>query len=182
MKAGEGRDFWVLLDTAAPMDGESHAFELLFHLAGENAAQPHANCVATAFETGANLGIYALDTPGLETEIVKGQEDPVQGWLPERHGVPIMHPAPVAVYRQSGDAPRHFCFVLCPVAEGAPPRLELNAVNAGEDRLGLEVVFPDGARYRFAAPVTPHDEEVVEGLPADVAAERFAGSAWEPLR
>lgn len=180
VKAGEGKDFWVVLDTAAPMDGESHDFEVLFHLAGENSAQPHANCVATAFDTGANLGIYALDTPGLEKAIVKGQKDPVQGWLPERHGVPVMHPAPVAVYRQSGDTPQHFAFALYPVPEGAPPRLRLSGGVSG-DTLQLEAGLPDGRRYRFRCPADPHLGQVVGEVPPGVYAEVYTGAGWQSL-
>lgn len=138
------RKFFVLLDVLRPEDGEPHRYEALFHLDAEEAEVLDGGIVRTRNEGSANLWIFPLPVEGLTVRIVKGQEDPVQGWA--NHP---WRPIPTAIYGVEGKGVRKMLFLLFPVPAGeeAPPVKSVNPLTVEEgEGLAAEISLRDGSR------------------------------------
>ncbi len=140
-------EYFLIVDTLRPADSAPHRYDALFHLDAENAElTPDTLVVRTREKEKANVGILPLKVPGLDCRIVKGQEDPVQGWSngPWR-------PVPTAVYTRTAAGTVWFAWVLQPIPANAsdagnslPTLRQLPADSANPDGLALKVRFPDG--------------------------------------
>jgi hypothetical protein len=129
-------DFWVVLDTLTAKDGREHAYDALFHFDGKVKADGLRLVTQNAGE--ANITVAARPDPGLSLKIVEGQEDPVQGWLP--NGLSGVRPAPVGIFTTRGGT-THLLYVLAPAPKGKP-----DPVRAVEPLIN----DPAAARIRFA--------------------------------
>ncbi len=109
-------DFFVIADELQPADDKPHTYESMFHLDSPDAAVDGLR-VATK-NTGPNLTITAFGADGVR--IVKGQKDPVQGWLPDHsQGYGGIRPIPTAIYKKSAAGKVAELFVLYPTAAAA---------------------------------------------------------------
>jgi len=90
----------------------------------------------------ANVALVPLAPEGLTVSIVKGQEDPVQGWAPmARHT-----PSPTPVYEKTGPCPQLFVTLLVPYAKGSEPAIAGELLDVGvpkHEALGLRVTIGD---------------------------------------
>ena len=92
------------------------AVNQLWHLGAGRSVQP-AGTDARSTGPGANVLIRQLvDVP--QPTVVKGQTDPLQGWVPVSWG--WVKPAPVVVYASSGKSVR-FLTLLVPVRDASTP-------------------------------------------------------------
>ncbi|MFP4502925.1 MAG: alginate lyase family protein [Candidatus Hydrogenedentota bacterium] len=136
--------FYLVADTVASMDGQSHTYESYFHLDAPKVEIGGNGAVVTQYPDGPQLGIYTIMDEGLTVDIVEGQEEPyVQGWLPRGHGIPGIRPAPTARFTRTGGGTRHFVYAFVPTPEGTPPAVSLSADSANP--LQIEVQFPETA-------------------------------------
>ena len=148
----KGARFFVILDVLRPEDGRPHRYEALFHLDADEAEVLEGGVVRTKNEGSANLWIFPLPVEGLSVRIVKGQEEPVQGWA--NHP---WRPIPTAIYGVEGEGVRKMLFVLLPVPPGdeSAPVKFVKPLTVEEGRgLAAEVALRDGRRF-----VLLHNEE-----------------------
>ncbi len=137
-------DYWIVCDTLTAKDAKPHRYEALFHFDGPVQMDGSLNQVATKNQNEANLAIFAKPNPDLAMQIIEGQEDPVQGWLPKAD-IRSVRPAPVAVYRaeSAGAARTHLLWVLAPSRKNSLcPIVAVEALP--ENTLGIRVRFRDG--------------------------------------
>jgi hypothetical protein len=137
-------EYWVIVDE---MLGEgTHSSESLFHFAPDLSLAPGENgSVQTNLSEGPNLAIIPNPTPGLEVEVVEGQEEPhLQGWFVPGGEDP--EPAPVVCYRLTAPFPRAQAYVLVPARSGNPPRVEVSLDTAEKGLLEVSVRWPGSER------------------------------------
>ncbi len=140
-------EYFLIVDTLRPADSAPHRYDALFHLDAENAElTPDTLAVRSSEKDQANLGLLPLKIPGLDCRIVKGREDPVQGWANDP-----WRPVPTAVYTRTAAGTVRFAWLLQPTPAGAsgagtslPTLTQLPADSASPDGLALKVSFPDG--------------------------------------
>ncbi|MBM3499389.1 MAG: hypothetical protein FJX74_12045 [Armatimonadetes bacterium] len=146
-------DYFVVLDRL--LGTGEHSYESLFHLAAEEAVIDEATLVArTTQPDAANVALVPVDTDGLTVTIVKGQEDPVQGWAPmyERK------PSPTPIYGRRGPCPQLFVTLLVPYGAGEAPEVRAELLDVGRPKheaLGLRVTrgeASDTLLYAFDGP------------------------------
>jgi hypothetical protein len=133
-------DLWVVLDTLTAKDGKEHNYDTLFHFDGKVAADGLRLATHDADEP--NLTIVARPDAGLKLRVVEGQEDPVQGWLPQ--GLSSVRPAPVGIYTAHGGT-TSLLYVLAPSPKGAGERVK--SVGAGADAESALITLTNGKVY-----------------------------------
>ena len=128
-------DYWVLVDTLEPKDGNEHRYESLFHLNADAAAADAKTGAVTTQSGGptstplsrlgrgaggeggadaANLVVWPAAATKLDMAVVKGvEEEPVQGWAngPWRA-------VPTAVVTWNGAGTQRVATVLYPLPPG----------------------------------------------------------------
>ncbi|MFQ6130678.1 MAG: heparinase II/III family protein [Armatimonadota bacterium] len=119
-------DYYVVIDRLLGQ-GE-HRYESLFHLDSDEANVDRRTMrVDTTNADAPNLAVVPVALDGLSLSIVKGQEDPVQGWLPsDRH-----RPIPTAIYEKTGTPPQLFVTLLVPYPAGDAPEIEAALLETG---------------------------------------------------
>ena len=132
-----------------------HAYSNLFHLSADDAAvDADTLAVRTTQADAANVALVPLARQGLTVKIVKGHEDPVQGWAPMAGHTP----SPTAIYEKAGPCPQLFVTLLVPYAKGSEPTITGELLDVGapqNEALGLRVTVGDGADtllYSFGGP------------------------------
>ncbi len=141
--------FFVVVDRLAPMDGKAHRYEALFHLDAPD-ARVEGRTVST-LNPGPNLTVRTFGAEGVE--IVKGQKDPVQGWVPDSsRGYGGVREIPTAVFHRVAPGPVEMIHVLYPSPGPAACPVTGAAVADGTLRITLE----DGsARTGALSPLPP---------------------------
>jgi len=132
-----------------PADSAIHRYDALFHLDADSAKIADETLAVQAESAdSAILRIIPARTPGLECRVIRGREEPVQGWAngPWR-------PIPTAVYSVRGKGVVWMAYVLAPVPAGAarPPGLGVDIVpsavpaDSATARLTLRIRRADGS-------------------------------------
>ena len=140
-------DYWIILDSLVPRDGEVHAYESLWHLsAGSARVDEQSGSVVSTDEDAANLQLWPAwpsESDAWSVELVKGRtKEPVQGWA----GDP-WRPVPTAVYRRHTAGPAWMALVACPLPAGEASPVERVACSGGDaDAPCVVVRFADGRR------------------------------------
>ena len=137
-------DYFLVEDTLEPSDDGEHLYESLFHLNTEAATlDENSLIVRTENKEESNLYIVPLHEDKLQAKIVKGQEDPVQGWSSDP-----WREIPTIIYSQKAKGRTRFIYLLYPVPKGDPAAGEpvIPQLREGDSDRGscVEVVFPGG--------------------------------------
>lgn len=142
-------EYFVIVDLMAPGDDREHEYSALFHLDAEAAALDERTlAVRTEWAAQANLTVIPWRRGGLGAAVVKGQEDPVQGWA--NHP---WRPVPTAVYTWKGSGPCEAAWVLWPTPAGeACPVRGVSAERSGTS-LQVSVTMADGRTDRIVVPL-----------------------------
>lgn len=122
-------DYFVVLDRL--LGTGKHTYSNIFHLDAEEAVVDPASLVArTQEQEKANLALVPADRDGLTVRVVKGQEDPVQGWIPRENHRAV----PTPIYEKTGPCPRTFTTLLVPYPAGAALLAEAEVLDVGKPR------------------------------------------------
>jgi hypothetical protein len=144
-------DYWVVLDR---LEGKgSHRLTRLFHLApGEARTVPGG---AAGADSGmANLFLLAPE-PDVVVSVVKGSEDPIQGWYSS--GYNAKEPAPAILFEGTSNLPASLVTALIPARPGESAhatvdRIDLPGggvlviVTGGGDEAGEDLIVWPGPR------------------------------------
>jgi hypothetical protein len=96
-------------------EGENR-YDALFHLNATDAEIFESRKeVHTKRSDTVQLGLYSMDTVGLNIEIVKGQEEPLLGWIAAEK-----RPIPTVVFTKKEEAPSAFSTFLYPYTNTKP--------------------------------------------------------------
>jgi hypothetical protein len=121
-------EYWVVVDTLTGQ-GE-HCFDWYFHFMPDTkVVVEEAGSVAqiiAAEATDPALTIASLATGPIQTQVVTGEVDPIQGWVSFYSGEKA--PAPTLRFRLQGAAPVKFCTVLYPHRIGSTPSVTVTAL------------------------------------------------------
>lgn len=135
--------YWVVLDTFVATDGREHSYDTMFHLDAPVQLTADKVRLFTGNEDAANLCIAARPDAGLSLKIVEGQEDPVQGWLPNS-GLQSVRKAPVGIFTIKGTGTTHVLYALVPAKAGQAD-LVASVEALGTTGLGARIRFTDGS-------------------------------------
>jgi hypothetical protein len=135
-------DYWLIADTLVAEDEAEHQFESLFHFDAEEATvDPATKSVVTQNEA-ANVAVHPMQSEGLELSIVKGEDDPVQGW-----GNDPWRPVPTAVYSFSGSGTTWVCYAVAPLKPGEQSSIEsLECLDRTEASIRVQVTWRNGEK------------------------------------
>jgi hypothetical protein len=93
-----------------------HSYDAHFHLDAPDAKIDAKTLAVHSLRTDSvQLGLFPMDVKNLKVKIVKGQEDPVLGWIPEQK-----RPIPTVVYSRKEEAPAVFSTFLFPYQTKKP--------------------------------------------------------------
>ena len=121
----------------------AHTAGNLFHLDAQRAVFDDESLVVRSCEPDRpNLTLIPLATEGLSLRMVKGQEDPVQGWIPTEDHRSVRE-APTAVYEKRGALPQTFVTVLVPHPDEAPPPHTVQLLTLNDEFVALRVETGD---------------------------------------
>ena len=160
-------EYFIVQDTLIPEDDREHVYESLFHLDADEAAVDEGSLAVRTVREGANLLIVPL-RDGLEARVVKGQEDPVQGWA--NHP---WRPIPTAIYSKRGKGTVRFVYVLYPFKGGEAPDVRVEPLRVeppGSDAIAVAVHLPGGRVDRVLFNDSPGREVRLEGIPTKAEA------------
>ncbi len=146
-------DYYLVIDRMLGDGGEPHLYSNLFHFDADEAIVDDATMTVTSAQADSpNLTLVPLATDGLSLRMVKGQEDPVQGWIPRQKHRPV----PTAIYEKTGAAPELFVTVMLPHPTPDVPQLQAELVADDGSMIGVRVTTEDGEDvilYAFDGPV-----------------------------
>lgn len=93
-----------------------HTYESHFHLDAPDAVMAKgAMSVQTLRQDSVQLGLWPMDTERLQAKIVKGQVNPLLGWMPREK-----RPIPTVVYLKKEEAPAVFSTLIYPYFISVP--------------------------------------------------------------
>jgi hypothetical protein len=123
----------LVLDT---LDGTgSHVFDSLYQLDADSAkVDPNTQIVVSQRPGDVQLALYPLDLDNLKTDVVKGQKDPLLGWMLTEKGIKA---TPAVRFRKEQTAPAIFATFLYPY-QGSTPALTATPLAAQGDGLWSE--------------------------------------------
>jgi hypothetical protein len=136
-------EYWIVVDTLVATDGAEHHYDSLFHFDADEALVNEL-CVITQ-NADANVAVVPMSDDRLTVRVVKGLDDPVQGWANSP-----WRPVPTAVYSLAGKATTYLAYAICPTpAEKKVPVVSVKRMDGGMDgdeTLGLDICLMDGRR------------------------------------
>lgn len=145
-------DYYVVIDRVLG-EGE-HTCSNLFHLdADEASADQETLVVSTREADRANVTLVPLATDGLTLRMVKGQENPVQGWIPRENHRAI----PTAIYEKTGTPTHLFVTVLMPHSGLQVPAFSGELLTTTEEMIAVRFDIQgseDFVLYAFDAPAS----------------------------
>jgi len=120
--------YYVVVDF---LDGSGeHTYDAHFHLDAPDASVDQKSMsVRTLRKDTVQLGLYPMDTDYLKVRIVKGQENPILGWLPYDK-----RPIPTVVYSKKEEAPAVFSTLLYPYY-GKAPKVSYTSIETNSKNL-----------------------------------------------
>ena len=122
-------DYFVVLDRL--LGTGEHTYSSIFHLDAEDASVEQDALIARTQERDkANIALVPADRDGLTVRVVKGQEDPVQGWIPRENHRAV----PTPIYEKTGPCPQSFVTLLVPYPAGRPLPASAEVLDAGKPR------------------------------------------------
>jgi len=143
-------DYWIMSDLVRG-EGEHKIESLLHFLPAAKVETDEATGVLSAELFGSGLLVIPADPRQAELRIVRGQKDPIQGWVPGRWGKHL--PAPAAVYTAQKRLPVVLDSVLYPYRAGKRPNVSVTDLSAEGAAVGppkacaLKVTVGDQTDY-----------------------------------
>ncbi|MGH2535352.1 MAG: alginate lyase family protein [Thermomicrobiales bacterium] len=137
----------LVIDRLLPNDEERHEYEALWHLGTETAETD--GLTARSRDSGEpNLTILPAAMPGLEVEIVRGQESPEwQGWKSIKdHQQGQYVEIPTAIYRWAAAGPVRLVTLLYPTRAGEACPVRTVSIGTNMDETAVELTLVDGSR------------------------------------
>lgn len=142
-------DYFVLLDTLTPSDDAPHSYTSLFHLDDTEAILDETTlAVQTQTPEKANIALIPARQDGLAASVVKGQEEPFQGWSsgPWRA-------VPTAVYTWQAQGPSQQAVVVYPLKPGQVCPVQGVTLSTATDQTTVTVRLADGTTQTCAFPL-----------------------------
>jgi hypothetical protein len=134
-----GGEYWLVLDDL--LGAGKHGLELLYHFAPERhplrlEEEPGGGGLVhvTSDAAGSLFGITVCGSSPLAAELIRGREEPPQGWVSRRYGE--RSPAPVLRASLAAPLPARFVSVLAP--SGSLQDRRHAAGEAGDVALSIE--------------------------------------------
>lgn len=135
-------DYWLIADTLVAEDDAEHRFDSLFHFDAEEATADSATKSVVTQNEDANVAIHPMQSDALDLSIVKGEDDPVQGWANDP-----WRPVPTAVYSFSGKGTTWMCYAVVPLKPGAQSEIESVAcLDTTDASITVQVTWKNGGK------------------------------------
>ena len=115
-----------------------HTYDAHFHLDAPDAAIDQTTMsVRTLREDSVQLALFPMDLDNLQAKIVKGQEEPVLGWLPGKKRM-----IPTVVYTKTEEAPATFSTLIYPYFNVSPDISYSKIPDGNNDLWGENINTP----------------------------------------
>ncbi|MCP5061750.1 MAG: hypothetical protein GY936_04700 [Ignavibacteriae bacterium] len=136
------KEYWLVIDKITG-EGE-HSFENLFHLAPSDVQiGEKGNSIQTLYDDNKNIKLVSNSTVEMKLDIIKGEENPEQGWISLEHNGRVA--SPTAIFKGRGKLPILIATVIHPYTEkkSSDIRIELNESSSSLANLIVRTNFGD---------------------------------------
>ncbi len=132
-------DYWLIIDELSGED--EHAFESLFHFtADEVVVYKDKQAIQTEYKDGKNIRLSTIATIPLEVNLIKGQENPEQGWI-YRGGERIA--TPTAIIKGRGKLPVQIITVIEAVKDNNFSDITIGFSKPSDRKLEINIGIND---------------------------------------
>jgi len=146
-------DLYVVADTLVSKDGESHDYDVRWHL-DSTATEVDGLAVRTADAELPNLEIVPLDAEGLTVKVTSAQVEPeLLGWKVRK----TAEPATTTQHLKAGNGTARFLTLLAPLRSGQKRRV----LSTAWDGVTARIVLIDGRTVTVNVPEDPWGELTV---------------------
>src|SRR5690606_23824249 len=126
--------FWVVADRIET--DRPRTVQALWHWHPDSKVEARENGVVSTDHQKGNLTIIPVGTDDWEVEMVKGAENPPQGWYSERYNHAV--PAPVSIYNTDIKEKTTFVWILYP-SEGKAGAVTAQLLAANDELVSVQV-------------------------------------------
>jgi len=115
-----------------------HRYDAHFHLDAPDAKiNETTKAIQTLRTDSVQLGLFPMDIENLEVKVVKGQLDPILGWLPHDK-----RPIPTVVYSKTEETPSVFSTFIYPYFNETPEVSYSKIITGNENIWGEKIITP----------------------------------------
>jgi hypothetical protein len=139
--------FWVVVDHIST--DRPRKIEALWHWHPNCIVQQENNGIVATNNPRGNLKIIPVGNHNWNIDLVKGQDDPVQGWYSKEYN--LFEPNVAAIYSDHIDADKTYVWVLLP-SEGSAPEVNAEVVSVGSDSVNVKVTMPGIGFWNISIP------------------------------
>lgn len=139
--------FWVVADRIET--DRPRTVQALWHWHPDSKVEARENGVVSTDHQKGNLTIIPVGTDDWEVEMVKGAENPPQGWYSERYNHAV--PAPVSIYNTDIKEKTTFVWILYP-SEGKAGAVTAQLLAANDELVSVQVKDESGNRWDVTVP------------------------------
>jgi hypothetical protein len=130
------KEYWLVLDC---LDGKKeHAFEALYHFKPcEVSVNEIQKSIRTVYSDSKNIQLTSAATVPINIEVVKGQENPEQGWISLHSGKRIA--VPTVVFKGCGELPIRIATVIKPFINNTESDIKIEFQESPSDQTNILV-------------------------------------------
>ena len=122
-------EYWIITDTISGQG--KHLVDFLFHFSpGRISLDKSKKTVKSEYDHGANILLAPVCGTAFKTEIIEGQESPIQGWASYSYGK--RQKAPVVKYSMNTRMPLCFSTIIFPFRSEAP-KFRIQLLNIADE-------------------------------------------------
>ncbi|MBN1350719.1 alginate lyase family protein [candidate division KSB1 bacterium] len=153
--------YWLVLDYLT--GNARHRFESLFHFTPSEVLTDDAHKTAyTAFDDSLNIQLHAAATVPVQLQIIKGQENPEQGWISTGSAHRIA--APTAIFEGEGKLPVLIATAIQPFKSQHPPEIQIEIKKSSPTQAALLIRSESGVDHWWIN-LENQNRIVVDGKP-----------------
>ncbi|MEN8193425.1 MAG: alginate lyase family protein [Bacteroidota bacterium] len=159
------KEYWIVIDK---ITGEGkHSFENLFHLTLNNVQiNEKENSIQTLYDDNKNIKLVSNSTVKMKLDIIKGEENPEQGWISLKHNGRIA--SPTAVYKGSGKLPILIATVIQPFMEKTAPNIQIEFNESSSSEANI-IVHTNKGDDHWIVNLEKENRILVNGMEVDEA-------------
>jgi len=132
----KNKEYFLVIDKITG-EGE-HSFENLFHLTpSEVQINEEGNSIQTLYDDNKNIKLVSNSTVNMSLKIIKGEENPEQGWISLKHDGRVA--SPTVIYKGSGKLPILIATVIQPFTEKTASNIEIEINESPSSQADLIV-------------------------------------------
>ncbi len=150
-------NFWVVVDKVETL--KPRKIETLWHWHPDCEVENGAGNVVSSRNEKGNLKIIPLGKTQWQVDLIKGQDEPVQGWYSAEYNQ--YEPNVCAIYSAHIKRTETFVWLLLPFNEKAP-NVKGNAIEESAEGIGLEIADMEAGYWKLFLPHSNSENVTLE--------------------